>query len=1061
MKTAWRPSSVWIWRVVFVGFLCLAAALLGWGANYLLTDSETELADVQFDSIADHALSSAQSTNFRKRKGTVTMATIISQALPNAPSWPFVVLNGFEEISNDLIETSDGREMALCPFVSPTELSDFETFAYDYYESKFSNETAVSSFGKGVFGINPALGTSDNRYHETDGNTYYDSPNKLFAPVFQHNDGDHPVLMLNVHFQETRGVAIDEMIDCSETRASSGNLTMECGSITDMLTLADVPPGTGPGALIFQPIYPTNNNTVLTGVIASSIVWEEVLLDVFAEEESGIDCVLKTAGNTYTYTISNGKVLLKGEGDLHDRHFAEYGRSVSLTDGLFSDISASYTLYLYPTHEFFRTYQTNNPMIATIGAVCIIVFTSLVFYLYDFFVRKEFGAREEILEAKRRFVRFISHEVRTPLNTVCMGLSLLEEEMGSAFPQVAMSLEPHRASRSPKHSSRKKAQTQQQQQQQQQNQQRQQEQASEPDMKATPVEGADASAGAVAEAFIQQQATININTIEASTSSIASSKKGGMKLPPLITTTAPTTTAPAPINAPLLSGAAATGGGGGGGGDAATLAPNFSCWEHVGKWLTLTKEILLNTESAVDVLNDLLNYDKIETGSLSLELTVIPIWKLIENTVNEFALQAKKAKVNYIMDLKQAVIDNGDVDVFSSIDADDEALEDLVAFDARDRVIIGDKIRLTQVIRNLISNALKFTPEGGNLTVTAVWLRDKYRESTHFVLNSGEEVDYARGGTLQLCVTDSGAGMTLQQVKGVFQEGVQFNVNLLQAGQGSGLGLYITKGIVEQHKGTIRASSPGLGHGTTFSLNIPLYHVSPEAMPRSSAESSRRNSSNRSLVDRGHPQPITIIQEPVLSLHILVVDDAATNRKMLTQLLSRKHSCDEAKHGQEAIDSFVASQENGRPYHCILMDFEMPVMNGPTATKIIRELGCNCIVIGVTGNVLQEDVSYFKSCGADEVLSKPLRMAELNKLLIAYGILAEPPSASEGGVVLEKIDENHDDGDSTLMDASKKTYVEGADAAVLMGGSVNSRVTAVGGGNVDNSRPPLEDSLLF
>jgi signal transduction histidine kinase len=87
-----------------------------------------------------------------------------------------------------------------------------------------------------------------------------------------------------------------------------------------------------------------------------------------------------------------------------------------------------------------------------------------------------------------------------------------------------------------------------------------------------------------------------------------------------------------------------------------------------------------------------------------------------------------------------------------------------------------------------------------------------------FALQSGEELKVKQSGYLRVSVTDTGAGMTEEQLSKLFQAGVQFNVNELQAGQGSGLGLYITKGIVEQHEGELRATSPGLGLGTTFAI---------------------------------------------------------------------------------------------------------------------------------------------------------------------------------------------------------------------------------------------------
>jgi hypothetical protein len=97
-----------------------------------------------------------------------------------------------------------------------------------------------------------------------------------------------------------------------------------------------------------------------------------------------------------------------GEGDLHAAEFSGYRESIALTTpGMFSEKSPTYTLTLYPTDEFFEVYSTSNPVVATVGSVCIIVFTSLLFLIYDFFVRQESHHKLVILEAKRQFIRFV------------------------------------------------------------------------------------------------------------------------------------------------------------------------------------------------------------------------------------------------------------------------------------------------------------------------------------------------------------------------------------------------------------------------------------------------------------------------------------------------------------------------------------------------------------------------------------------------------------------------------------------------------------------------------
>jgi signal transduction histidine kinase len=101
--------------------------------------------------------------------------------------------------------------------------------------------------------------------------------------------------------------------------------------------------------------------------------------------------------------------------------------------GLYSESSFSFTLKLYPTEVFMATYRTDNPMWGAIICVVIISFTAIVFGMYDHNVRGEFTFKNELLEAKRNFTRFLSHEVRTPLNSIYMGMVLMREELEKAM----------------------------------------------------------------------------------------------------------------------------------------------------------------------------------------------------------------------------------------------------------------------------------------------------------------------------------------------------------------------------------------------------------------------------------------------------------------------------------------------------------------------------------------------------------------------------------------------------------------------------------------------------
>jgi signal transduction histidine kinase/CheY-like chemotaxis protein len=456
----------------------------------------------------------------------------------------------------------------------------------------------------------------------------------------------------------------------------------------------------------------------------------------------------------------------------------------------------------------------------------------MFFFLYDFFVRNEFRAKTNLLAAKRQFVRFVSHEVRTPLNSVCMGLTLLQEE-------IAMSL--------------------------------------------------------------------GYSTVEDFA--------------------------------------------------AASQDEVLSRSQIAGKdqeWLNLAHEVQVNAQSSVDVLNDLLNYDKIESGTLMLELSVIPIWNLIEQTVNEFKLPAATKKINLSLKLPK-----------------DENTPFAIAKKLNQQKVVGDSVRITQILRNLVSNALKFTPENGSVNICAVYEPWKDGDNRTFELQNRQEVTAPCSGKLIVNVKDTGAGMSKEQLKKLFGQGVQFNVNQLQAGNGSGLGLFIAKGIAEQHDGSLTCDSEGLGFGTTFTMTIPLYHIEDEEDdPELQAEKAKH-----------------IAEHEMPKLRILVVDDATTNRKLLVRLLqNRGHKCEQAEDGNYAVDIVKETENTEKCFDMVLMDYEMPIMNGPEAAKEIRELGSDIFIVGITGNMMEEDVAYFKTCGANAVLPKPIKMTALEDLCMEQDV---------------------------------------------------------------------------
>jgi hypothetical protein len=161
-----------------------------------LTEAETKLADTHFDSIADRALTEASGILLAKRWATITLASLVAEIHPNASSWPFITVPGYQRIVNNLLNTTSSQDMAVSVVVRPEQLAPWENFIYEYYEEQhFPNTTAVSPFGRDVWVLNATTGE---RYHDT-GELQYPSPNKILTPIVHVDEGAEPVLLFNLH----------------------------------------------------------------------------------------------------------------------------------------------------------------------------------------------------------------------------------------------------------------------------------------------------------------------------------------------------------------------------------------------------------------------------------------------------------------------------------------------------------------------------------------------------------------------------------------------------------------------------------------------------------------------------------------------------------------------------------------------------------------------------------------------------------------------------------------------------------------------------------------------
>lgn len=306
-----RASAIQTSRVLLCVMLLILAAVLGLFVYFFLSAPEEKLALEQFESIAGRAKTCAQQMTQLKRLGVITMATIISIAHPDAENWPFVLVDGYDEIASRLVQTISGDGIGLAPIVLPEELSEFESFAYDSYYGTlgYPNTTAVSDFGRGVWAKDVA---TDEKYHEgtihPDGSTTYSSPYNIFVPILQHSEGANAdPLMLNLHNEKHRGQTIDSIIACTKNY-STPTAKKECGQMTDLLMLTQ---RKMPASLIMQPIFPANDPTEITGIVSSPLNWQDVLDNAFGTEVNGIHCVLTSrTGIVYTYHVMGGEVTV-------------------------------------------------------------------------------------------------------------------------------------------------------------------------------------------------------------------------------------------------------------------------------------------------------------------------------------------------------------------------------------------------------------------------------------------------------------------------------------------------------------------------------------------------------------------------------------------------------------------------------------------------------------------------------------------------------------------------------------------------------------------------------
>ncbi len=265
------------------------------------------------------------------------------------------------------------------------------------------------------------------------------------------------------------------------------------------------------------------------------------------------------------------------------------------------------------------------------------------------------------------------------------------------------------------------------------------------------------------------------------------------------------------------------------------------------------------------------------------------------------------------------------------------------------REFIGDPVRIRQILMNLVGNAVKFTREG--CIVISLGAREKTEEMIE----------------LEIQVKDTGIGIPEKKQTLIFDDFYQLDSSTTRAYNGTGLGLAITKKLVTLMNGTIEVEST-MNVGTTFKVFIPL-QVS-------------QKDSGHALQDITEAAKVIGTQRPGSETRILVVEDKQINQKVAEKFLMKLGcSADMAENGREALNKLQTAK-----YDLVLMDCQMPVMDGYEATRIIRATDGNVInpaipIVAMTAHALEGDREKCIAAGMDDYIAKPIVLKKLKEIL--------------------------------------------------------------------------------
>ena len=341
------------------------------------------------------------------------------------------------------------------------------------------------------------------------------------------------------------------------------------------------------------------------------------------------------------------------------------------------------------------------------------------------------------------------------------------------------------------------------------------------------------------------------------------------------------------------------------------------------------QNIDVSAKSLLSIINDILDFSKIEANKLELRPTEFFLSDLQIQLENMFSSSAKQKDIG--------------LNFQGFTDKNNQLL------------LWGDIIRLEQVLNNLISNAIKFT-EIGSVSVS-VSISEQINDSVK----------------LNFTINDNGIGISEKKINTIFQPFSQEEVTTTRRFGGTGLGLSISKRLVEMMDGKIWAESQ-IGLGSHFNFNVKLQKVSNMNKQTEVLQTQNKPTKHFSLTEQ-----LQLLRDSISGAHILLVEDNEINRMVANEILQDCHiQVDNAEDGEQAVAAVLKNR-----YDLVLMDIQMPVMDGYTATRIIRETFSKqqLPIIAVTAFALIGDAQKSYTAGMNEHLPKPLQRSQLYEVL--------------------------------------------------------------------------------